>query len=409
MVDRVYLSEVQLSGYKTIYDVHVDFNPGLNIIIGKNGAGKTNFLNFLNIALKRDYKKILNYKTSLTFKAAKGTLEVSSEKQSNFKETSRQDFIDSLNDDSSETRAVLTLPDGSQLADDENISVFLRKQNFDIGKIVIPHGIRTGKDNRIIDYPYSFTYAYTKIHNSSLLTDFLDDDNSYFFKSVASTIYFAMIDNLGEDFDENIETSFEEAKLKEIILKTFREIEECLNETLSNYLPIEEIKFNESFSIYHDSITKNIKIENTYLEYKVQGTWLPFSSLSDGTKRLFCIFSDLISPKYFDLKDGDLGMWHKVVLLEEPELGIHPHQFHTLMTFLKSVSNDVQIILTTHSPAALDIITPEGLDILHICSFDIEKGTQLVSLTNSQKDSVIHYLNNESYLSDYWRYSDLES
>ena len=45
---KLYLKEVHLSGYKSIKDVEIDFQPGLNIIIGKNAAGKTNFLKFLN-------------------------------------------------------------------------------------------------------------------------------------------------------------------------------------------------------------------------------------------------------------------------------------------------------------------------------------------------------------------------
>lgn len=38
-----YLSKARLKGYLTIKDCEVEFKPGLNIIIGKNGVGKTNF------------------------------------------------------------------------------------------------------------------------------------------------------------------------------------------------------------------------------------------------------------------------------------------------------------------------------------------------------------------------------
>ena len=42
-----YISHVRLKGYKSIIDTKVDLHPGLNIIIGPNGSGKTNFLEFL--------------------------------------------------------------------------------------------------------------------------------------------------------------------------------------------------------------------------------------------------------------------------------------------------------------------------------------------------------------------------
>ncbi|HEX8329151.1 MAG TPA: AAA family ATPase [Hymenobacter sp.] len=39
-----YLKQVRTRDYRSIRDAKVDFKPGLNIIIGDNGAGKTNFL-----------------------------------------------------------------------------------------------------------------------------------------------------------------------------------------------------------------------------------------------------------------------------------------------------------------------------------------------------------------------------
>ena len=44
---QAYISKVHLKGYKSIRDLEIDFKPGLNIIIGPNGSGKTNFLEFL--------------------------------------------------------------------------------------------------------------------------------------------------------------------------------------------------------------------------------------------------------------------------------------------------------------------------------------------------------------------------
>ncbi len=40
----VFLKQVRLKNYKSIIDAEIDFKPGLNIIIGNNGSGKTNFL-----------------------------------------------------------------------------------------------------------------------------------------------------------------------------------------------------------------------------------------------------------------------------------------------------------------------------------------------------------------------------
>ena len=43
--DRIsHISHVHIEGYKSIDNLDVDLLPGLNILIGKNGSGKSNFL-----------------------------------------------------------------------------------------------------------------------------------------------------------------------------------------------------------------------------------------------------------------------------------------------------------------------------------------------------------------------------
>ncbi len=50
-----YISHVHLKGYKSIIDTEVELHPGLNIIIGPNGSGKTNFLEFLLFMFQIQY------------------------------------------------------------------------------------------------------------------------------------------------------------------------------------------------------------------------------------------------------------------------------------------------------------------------------------------------------------------
>ena len=55
---QAYISKVHLKGYKSIKDLEIDFKPGLNIIIGPNGSGKTNFLEgLLNQALLPKFRE----------------------------------------------------------------------------------------------------------------------------------------------------------------------------------------------------------------------------------------------------------------------------------------------------------------------------------------------------------------
>jgi energy-coupling factor transporter ATP-binding protein EcfA2 len=53
-ISQNYISKVHLKGYKSIQDVEIDLLPGLNIMIGPNGSGKTNFLEAINSLLEKD-------------------------------------------------------------------------------------------------------------------------------------------------------------------------------------------------------------------------------------------------------------------------------------------------------------------------------------------------------------------
>ena len=62
-----YLKHVRLRNYRSLRDVKADFKPGINIIIGKNGAGKTNFVGLLNELISRTEVKFRGVNSELQF------------------------------------------------------------------------------------------------------------------------------------------------------------------------------------------------------------------------------------------------------------------------------------------------------------------------------------------------------
>jgi hypothetical protein len=67
---KPYLHSAHIEGYKSIVSCDVTFKPGLNIIIGKNGTGKTNLLEGLKNGLSNDFDFLDNepgFATKLTF------------------------------------------------------------------------------------------------------------------------------------------------------------------------------------------------------------------------------------------------------------------------------------------------------------------------------------------------------
>ncbi len=392
--DLFFLEKVSLSGYKSINKVDVNFNKGLNIIIGKNAVGKTNFLDFLSHSLQFNFDDFANFSTSLTFQNGK-SIQIGVSDIINDKDLLNNSFINRnlvskifidgnlIDEDSTKKRDVFDIIESSGLA---------------LSSSFIKHGIP--KLFPLVDTPYSFRVDNTGIPND-LFKIINDEQYPYFIKSFLADFLFAFFRNRSEKIDIK--------NINEKINGSFKKLDK-IKPTLAKYSPIKDLRLNKNFNIYIDD-RDEFMIENLLLEFKIDGKWYPFSSLSDGTKRIFYIISEIdyssnfyVTNEGFGFNDGIL----RIILLEEPELGIHPHQLMQLMQFIKDKSSEKQIILTTHSPIILDILNDNELNKIIIASYnDNNSGTQFRHLNNDEINKAKKYLE-EDYLGDYWKYSDLE-
>ena len=76
------------------------------------------------------------------------------------------------------------------------------------------------------------------------------------------------------------------------------------------------------------------------------------SSLSDGTLRFICLVTLFLRP-----------VQHRplAILVDEPELGLHPHAIEILASLIRQASIDTQVIVSTQSPLLLDHFDPEDV------------------------------------------------
>jgi predicted ATPase len=90
------------------------------------------------------------------------------------------------------------------------------------------------------------------------------------------------------------------------------------------------------------------------LEWKHRGSEAYFdaSSLSDGTLRFIVLTTLFLQP------DAD---WPSVILVDEPELGLHPYAITMLASLIKQASVKTQVIISTQSPFLLDHFQPEDV------------------------------------------------
>ncbi|MCY0389031.1 AAA family ATPase [Robbsia sp. Bb-Pol-6] len=82
--------------------------------------------------------------------------------------------------------------------------------------------------------------------------------------------------------------------------------------------------------------------EKIQVEWTEQGQDEPFpaSSLSDGTLRFICLATVLLQPEAF---------MPAAILVDEPELGLHPFAINVLAGLMRSASQEHQLIVSTQS------------------------------------------------------------
>ena len=131
----------------------------------------------------------------------------------------------------------------------------------------------------------------------------------------------------------------------------------------------------------------NLHVENVggYLVIKTEhtteagvSTWFDLSQESDGTVRLLALLTALYQ-EVFD----------KIIVIEEPELFLHPDTLNAIVGVIQETARNNQVIITTHSP--------DFISAFH--SFDIrvveqkDSVTQVGSLLAEQIDAI----NNEIF------------
>ena len=90
------------------------------------------------------------------------------------------------------------------------------------------------------------------------------------------------------------------------------------------------------------------------LEWRHQGSdsYFDASSLSDGSLRFIALATLLLQPA---------SLRPSVILLDEPELGLHPYAITILASLIKQASVKAQVVLSTQSSLLLDHLQPEDV------------------------------------------------
>lgn len=147
-----------------------------------------------------------------------------------------------------------------------------------------------------------------------------------------------------------------------------------------NYANIQNVvrqiaPFFDSFQLAPSKLSPS-KIQLEWHE-KNSNTYFKASSLSDGTLRFICLATLLLQPEL-----------PTIILLDEPELGLHPAAVTLLADLLKSAATRTQVIVATQSVTLVNQFDPD----------------QVWTTNRDDKQSIFCHLSDQdmaSWLEDY--------
>jgi predicted ATPase len=162
------------------------------------------------------------------------------------------------------------------------------------------------------------------------------------------------------------------------------DFEDILNEAMCDILPN----------------TKKVKAiaprSNVHIDWYFKQFQDPFylDEMSDGTVRMLCWATILLSPDP-----------PKLIILDEPELGLHPAWMKPLGRWIKRAAQKTQVILSTHSPDLLDQFTDNWENVIR---FDQEpNGTDYTPVSLADQKALKKSIEEEGFeLGDLYRAGD---
>ena len=110
--------------------------------------------------------------------------------------------------------------------------------------------------------------------------------------------------------------------------------------------------FIEDFILEPEQFGPKTKVS---LAWKAKGSDYPMQAyhLSDGTIRFICLATALLQPNL-----------PSMIIIDEPELGLHPTAIHILNEFIERAAKLTQVVVATQSPSLLDYFAIEDIVVV---------------------------------------------
>lgn len=151
-----------------------------------------------------------------------------------------------------------------------------------------------------------------------------------------------------ESVDDNLYLRFDASNIASYLLRIKNE-DEKLYQKISSTIQLVAPFFD-------DFILKPDENEKVRLMWKQKGSDMQLKPyhLSDGTIRFICLTTALMQLEP-----------PATIIIDEPELGLHPYAIDIMAEMIHSASQKVQVIVSTQSSALIDNLEPENVIVVN--------------------------------------------
>ncbi len=316
------LDQITIKGYKSIKDATVELRS-LNVLIGANGAGKSNFISFFRflsvlmrgklqdaVARQGGSGNMLFYGSKVTDKIYVSLIFSANEYQ----------FYLSPSDDGS------LFFSGERVGFNYGNSDSLYWESFGIGHKESLLAFKATNGSLVSTYVISHVNTWRLYH-------FHDTSSTAAVKQPG-----ALNDNAALRADAGNLAAF---------LYLLQERDRGHYDQVVSFVRRVVPRFDD-FTLRPDPLNP----EFIQLEWREVESDFPFRAqhLSDGSLRFICLATLLMQP-----------LPPPTIIIDEPELGLHPVAIELLAEMLRLASERTQVIIATQSPALVNAFTPEDI------------------------------------------------
>lgn len=323
------LDKVDVEGFKSLKNISLQLKD-INILIGANGSGKSNLLDFfemLSFMMSGSLRRYVSHKgggNELLFHGAKRTPSIGST-LSFGSATGRNDYQFRLSHTEADTLAFgeeryKFTRNEQPLSDWRNLGIGHMEAKIVNPELGTPAHITSGMMKRCEVYQFHDTSSTSRFKNS------WDADDARYLRAHGGNLP-AILLMLRNDYYHN-----------------YQEIVHLMNRMLPIF---------KDFELDEDNGRTKLRWVSQADADKSFGAW----QTSDGSLRLMALTTLLCMPS--DLQPD-------IILLDEPELGLHPDAIAFVAEMIKGVGINKQLVVATQSPLLLNEFVPADIIVVEM-------------------------------------------